>query len=43
MAHYGRCREIFRLPMCPLEKPEHRTELIRTTDALFDAINKGLI
>ncbi|MGN0907737.1 MAG: 4-hydroxy-tetrahydrodipicolinate synthase [Bullifex sp.] len=43
MAHYGKCREIFRLPMCPLEKSEHRIELIRTTDALFDAIRKGLI
>jgi len=43
MAHYGHCNEIFRLPMCPLEKEEHRSALIESTDAIFSAIGKGEI
>ncbi len=43
MAHYGKCREIFRLPMCPLEKSEHRDVLIRSTDEIFAAIERGEI
>ncbi len=43
MAHYGHCQEIFRLPMCPLEKEEHRKELIDSTDAIFDYIRKETI
>ncbi|MCF0238034.1 MAG: 4-hydroxy-tetrahydrodipicolinate synthase [Sphaerochaetaceae bacterium] len=43
MAHYGLCNELFRLPMCPLEKEEHRVELIKSTDAIFDAIKRGEI
>lgn len=43
LAHYGHCQEIFRLPMCPLEKPEHRVTLIKSTDKIFDAIKRGEI
>lgn len=41
MAHYGKCREIFRLPMCSLENPAHRTTLINSTDEIFAAIERG--
>ncbi len=43
LSHYGHCQEIFRLPMCPLEKSEHRTALYASTDAIFDAIKRGEI
>lgn len=41
MAHYGHCKEIFRLPLCTLEKEEHRKALIESTDAIFAAIGEG--
>lgn len=43
MAHYGHCQEIFRLPMCPLEKSEHREELIAACNAVIKAREKGEI
>jgi dihydrodipicolinate synthase len=43
LAHYGFCQESFRLPLCTLEKEEHRKELIECCDNLFAAIEKGEI
>lgn len=43
MAHYGHCKEIFRLPMCPLEKEEHREALIESTDRIFESVKKGAL
>lgn len=37
MAHYGHCRELFRLPMCELESREHREKLISSCEAVRSA------
>ncbi len=41
LAHYGHCLESFRLPLCTLENEEHRKELIRCCDELFELIERG--
>lgn len=43
LAHYGHCLEYFRLPLCTLEKEEHRRELIKCCDELFEKISRGEI
>ena len=43
MAYKGHCKEIFRLPMCSLEKDEHRDILNSTVDKMFDDIKEGRI
>lgn len=41
MARYGHCREIFRLPLCTLEREEHRKLLFDTTDKMMEDIERG--
>ncbi len=43
MAHRGYCREVFRLPLCSLEKEEHRRKLLSTVDKMIDDIKRGEI
>jgi hypothetical protein len=43
MAYAGQCKEIFRLPMCPLEKEEHREILINTIEKMQADIKEGRI
>ena len=43
MAHRGLCHEIFRLPMCSLEKEEHRTQLLTLVDSMFKDIEEGKV
>lgn len=43
MAYAGQCKEIFRLPMCPLEKEEHREILINTIEKMQSDIKEGRI
>ena len=41
MAHCGHCKELFRLPLCSLEKEEHRTKLLSTVDRMMSDIKEG--
>lgn len=43
MADFGYCREIFRLPLCTLEKEEHRKVLLDTIHKMKDDIENGRI
>lgn len=43
MAHIGWCRESFRLPLCTLEKEEHRQRLIDIVSRMAEEIEGGLI
>ena len=43
MAHMGWCRESFRLPLCTLEKDEHRKKLIDIVSRMTEEIEGGLI
>ena len=43
MARMGWCRESFRLPMCPLEKREHRERLFAIVDRMSEDIKEGRI
>lgn len=43
MAHKGWCRESFRLPLCTLEKEEHRQRLIDIVSRMAEEIEGGLI
>ena len=43
MARMGWCRESFRLPMCPLEKREHRERLFAIVDRMSEDIKEGCI
>lgn len=43
MAHMGWCRESFRLPLCTLEKEEHRQRLIDIVSRMAEEIEGGLI
>lgn len=43
MAYAGQCKEIFRLPMCTLEKEEHRAILNSTIDKMMADIKEGRI
>ena len=43
MAHYGYCNESFRLPMCPLENPEHRKYLLSVTDRMMEDLKEGRV
>ena len=43
MAHMGWCRESFRLPLCTLEKEEHRQWLIDIVSRMAEEIEGGLI
>ena len=43
MAYMGWCRESFRLPLCTLEKDEHRKKLIDIVSRMTEEIEGGLI
>lgn len=43
MAHFGWCRESFRLPMCPLESSEHRALLLSIIDRMALDVKEGRI
>ena len=43
MAHLGILRESFRLPLCSLEKEEHRNLVCSTVDRMVSDIKKGVI
>ncbi len=43
MARMGWCRESFRLPMCPLESPEHRRVLMEAVERVQGCIEGGMI
>lgn len=43
MAHLGYCQEIFRLPLCSLEKEEHRTKLLSLVDRMCSDIKNKAI
>lgn len=43
MAHMGWCRESFRLPLCTLEKEEHRQRLIDIVSRMAEETEGGLI
>lgn len=43
MAEVGLLKEIFRLPLCPLEKEEHRAEIKRVVTRMMDDIKEGRI
>ncbi len=43
MAHFGFVNEIFRLPLCSLEKEEHRKLLFETIDSMMEDIKAGKI
>ena len=43
MAKAGYCKEIFRLPLCTLEKEEHRTHLFSVIDRMMDDKKEGRI
>lgn len=43
LSHYGHCLEYFRLPLCTMEKEEHKKELISCCDEIFDLIEKGVL
>lgn len=43
MAHKGWCRESFRLPLCTLEKEEHRQRLIDIVSRMAEETEGGLI
>ena len=43
MAHMSWCRESFRLPLCTLEKEEHRQRLIDIVSRMAEEIEGGLI
>ena len=43
MAKAGYCKEIFRLPLCTLEKEEHRTHLFGVIDRMMEDKKEGRI
>lgn len=43
MAKAGYCKEIFRLPLCTLEKEEHRTNLFGVIDRMMEDKKEGRI
>ena len=43
MARMGFCRESFRLPLCPLEKEEHRQKLYDAIERMENDIREGII
>ena len=43
MAKEGYCKEIFRLPLCTLEKEEHRNQLYSVIDKMFQDKKEGRI
>lgn len=43
MAKAGYCKEIFRLPLCTLEKEEHRTQLFSVIDRMMEDKKEGRI
>ena len=43
MAYAGHCKEIFRLPICPLEKEEHRETLLSVVQKMQDDIREGRV
>ena len=43
MAKAGYCKEIFRLPLCTLEKEEHRTHLFSVIDRMMEDKKQGRI
>ncbi|MGN0831437.1 MAG: 4-hydroxy-tetrahydrodipicolinate synthase [Candidatus Ornithospirochaeta sp.] len=43
MAKAGYCKEIFRLPLCTLEKEEHRTQLFGVIDRMMEDKKEGRI
>ncbi len=43
MAEVGLMKEIFRLPLCTLEKEEHRAHLIQVVNRMMDDIREGRI
>lgn len=43
MAEAGFCKELFRLPLCPLETEEHREMVIGASNDIFSLIEKGEI
>lgn len=43
MAYAGHCKEIFRLPICSLEKEEHRNALLSIVDKMLSDIREGRI